>query len=275
MKTIEMKINNYIDINKKSWNKRTEWHVKSDFYNIEGFKKGETSLKDIELDLLGNIKGKSLLHLQCHFGQDTLSLERMGAITTGIDLSDNAIDEAKKLTNELNLKSEFICSDVYKLAEVLDKQYDIVFTTYGTIGWLPDIDKWAKIVSRYLKPGGKLIFAEFHPFIWMYDNDLEEIEYSYFNSEPILETESGSYANKNAETKLDYVSWNHGVAQVLNSLIKNDLEILDFQEYAYSPYDIFKNMKEMENGKYIVKKFGNKVPLVYSIMAIKKKLPTC
>ena len=275
MKTIEMKINNYIDINKKSWNKRTEWHVKSDFYNIEGFKKGETSLKDIELDLLGNIKGKSLLHLQCHFGQDTLSLERMGAITTGIDLSDNAIDEAKKLTNELNLKSEFICSDVYKLAEVLDKQYDIVFTTYGTIGWLPDIDKWAKIVSRYLKPGGKLIFAEFHPFIWMYDNDLEEIEYSYFNSEPILETESGSYANKNAETKLDYVSWNHGVAEVLNSLIKNDLEILDFQEYAYSPYDIFKNMTEMGKGKYIVKKFGNKVPLVYSIMAIKKKLPTC
>jgi 2-polyprenyl-3-methyl-5-hydroxy-6-metoxy-1,4-benzoquinol methylase len=265
-----MQDSNYLKINKASWNKRTEWHIKSDFYNLEEFKTGKTSLQDIELKMLGDIRGKSLLHLQCHFGQDTLSLERMGAITTGIDLSNKAIDEAKHLTKELSLKSKFICSDVYKLPEILDKQYDIVFTTYGTIGWLPDIDKWAEIVSKYLKPGGKFIFVEFHPLIWMFDNDLEKITYSYFKSEPMLETESGSYANKDTETKLDYVSWNHGIAEVLNSLIKNGLEINDFQEYPYSPYDIFKEMIEPEKGKYTIKKFGSKIPLVYSIIAIKK-----
>lgn len=260
---------NYIEVNKKSWNKRTEWHLESDFYQLEAFKKGKTSLQNIELKLLGNIKNKSLLHLQCHFGQDTLSLERMGAITTGIDLSDKAIKEANILTKELDLNSCFICTDIYKLPDLLEEQFDIVFTTYGTIGWLPDIDKWAKIVSKYLKPGGKFIFAEFHPFIWMYDNDLKNVEFSYFNSEPILETESGSYAKKDEETKLDYVSWNHGLAEVTNSLIKNGLSIIDIQEYNYSPYNIFKDMDELEKGKFTVKKFGNKVPLTYSIVATK------
>lgn len=260
---------NYIEINKKSWNKRTEWHIDSEFYQLEEFKKGKTSLKNIERDLLGDIKGKSLLHLQCHFGQDTLSLERMGAKTTGIDLSDKAIKEAKNLAKELKLNSKFICSDIYKLPEILEEQYDIVFTSYGTVGWLPDINKWASIVSKYLKPGGKLVFAEFHPFIWMYDNDLNLIKYSYFNSEPILETETGSYAKKNESTKLDYVSWNHGLAEVANSLIKKGLKIIDLQEYNYSPYNIFKDMDEFEKDKFIVKKFGNKVPLTYSIVATK------
>ena len=264
-----MENNNYIEVNKKSWNKRTEWHIDSDFYQLDEFKKGKTSLQKIELELLGDIKNKSLLHLQCHFGQDTMSLERMGANTTGIDFSDKAINEAKTLAQQLDLKSNFICSDIYKLPEILDQQYDIVFTTYGTIGWLPDINKWAKIVSKYLKPGGKFIFAEFHPFIWMYDNKLEFIEFSYFKSDPILETESGSYAKKDEETKLDYVSWNHGLAEVINSMIKNGLKILDFQEYNYSPYNIFKDMEENEKNKFTVKKFGNKVPLVYSIVATK------
>ncbi len=259
----------YLNINKDSWNKRAELHVDTDFYDVEGFTKGKTSLQDIELKLLGDIKGNSLLHLQCHFGMDTLSLERMGASCTGIDFSDKAIKAANELRDELGMNSDFICSDLYSLPDVLDKKYDIVFTTYGTIGWLPDIDKWAKIVSRYLKPDGKFVFAEFHPFIWMYDDDLNYIKYSYFNSTPIVETETGSYADKNNEMKTKFVSWNHGLGEVISSLINNGLHILDFKEYNYSPYNIFGEMESLDEGKYIIPKFGDKVPLVYSVLATK------
>jgi len=259
----------YIKVNKKSWDKRAEWHVKSDFYNMDGFMKGETSLREIELELLGDIKGKSVLHLQCHFGQDTLSLERLGAVTTGVDFSAKAIDEANNITKELGLKSRFVCSDIYELPKVMDEQFDIVFTSYGTIGWLPDIDKWASIVSRFLKPGGKFIFVEFHPFIWMYDDELINIKYKYFNSEPIIEKESGSYAEKESDTKMDYVSWNHGLGEVVNSLLRQGLELNDFQEYDFSPYKIFDEMIDVSKNRYVIKKFEDKVPLVYSIVAIK------
>jgi 2-polyprenyl-3-methyl-5-hydroxy-6-metoxy-1,4-benzoquinol methylase len=115
--------------------------------------------KSIELELLGNVKGLSILHLQCHFGQDSLSLARMGAHVTGIDLSDKAIKTAQELNAELHLNAEFICSDIYDLPQHLNKQFDIVFTSYGTIGWLPDLNKWAQIIHHFLKPEGKFIFV--------------------------------------------------------------------------------------------------------------------
>jgi 2-polyprenyl-3-methyl-5-hydroxy-6-metoxy-1,4-benzoquinol methylase len=139
----------YIKANKELWNKRTGFHVLSEFYNVEAFIKGESSLNAIELDLLGNVKGKKILHLQCHFGQDSLSLARMGAKVTGVDLSDKAIEKAKELSVQLDLDARFICSDLYELPTILDEQFDLVFTSYGTIGWLPDLDKWGAVVSRF------------------------------------------------------------------------------------------------------------------------------
>lgn len=135
--------NEYLDINRKSWNERVDTHLSSEFYDMPGFLAGKNSLNEIELELLGDVSGKSILHLQCHFGQDTLSLARIGAKTTGVDLSDKAIEAAKKINNEMNLDSEFIASDVYNLPKVHNKKYDIIFASYGTIGWLPDLDKWA------------------------------------------------------------------------------------------------------------------------------------
>lgn len=121
---------NYIEINKKSWNNRTDYHVKSDFYDISGFLEGNTSLKDIELALLGDLNGKSILHLQCHFGQDTISLGRMGAQVTGVDLSDNAIHQANLLAEKVGIDARFICCDIYDLPNHLDEQFDIVYTSY-------------------------------------------------------------------------------------------------------------------------------------------------
>ena len=141
----------YIKINKDSWNKRLKWHVESDFYKMESFLAGSTSLNKIELDLLGNIEGKSVLHLQCHFGQDSISLARLGAEVTAIDLSDQSIAFAKDLAKKTNTNVDFICCDIYEIEKHLNKKFDIVFTSYGVIGWLPDMDKWAKIISSRKK----------------------------------------------------------------------------------------------------------------------------
>jgi 2-polyprenyl-3-methyl-5-hydroxy-6-metoxy-1,4-benzoquinol methylase len=262
---------NYLEINKDSWNKRTSYHIKSDFYQMNAFKAGKSSLMDIELGLLGNVNGKRILHLQCHFGQDTLSLARKGAKVTGIDLSDKAIEQAKELNAELNLDAEFLVSDVYDLPNNLKGTFDIVFTSYGTIGWLPDMNKWGNIISHYLKPEGKFVFVEFHPNVWMYNTDFSKLKYNYFNSKAIVEEEQGTYADKEASTSFKYVFWNHGLSEVISGLLSNNLILKKFKEYNYSPYDCFENTEKVGDSKYQIKSFGNKMPLCYSILATKSK----
>jgi len=263
---------NYIEINKLSWNKRTVSHLKSDFYDVEGFLKGKSSLNEIELNLLGDVKGKSILHLQCHFGQDTISLGRLGATVTGIDLSDKAIESANNLSKKADIEATFICCNIYDLPNYLNEQFDIVFTSYGTIGWLPYIDKWAEIVSKYLKPNGNFIFVEFHPVVWMFDDDFKNIKYKYFNSDAIVETESGTYADKEAEINEECITWNHGIGEVVNSLINSNVELISLKEYDYSPYDCFNGTIEIEPKKYRIRKMRDKIPMVYSIVGKKKAL---
>lgn len=260
---------NYIDINRKSWNKRTETHIKSGFYDVDGFLKGKNSLKDIELNLLGDISNTSVLHLQCHFGQDSISLSRLGAEVMGIDLSDVAIAQAREMAKQAHSTASFICSDVYDLPNHLDRQFDIVFTSYGTIGWLPDLDRWAKVISKFLKPGGRFIFVEFHPVVWMFDARFEKIEYRYFNSGAIIETEKGTYADKEAEIKVKTIGWNHSLSEVISSLVQNNLDITYFEEFDYSPYSNFDHSVESEPGKFRIAHLEEKIPMVYALSAIK------
>jgi len=262
---------NYIEINRKSWNNKTEAHLNSEFYNLADFLKGNTSLNSIELDLLGDIEGKTILHLQCHFGQDTIALSRLGAKVTGIDLSDKAIESAKKIAIDTKSDAKFICCNLYDLPKYLDEQFDIVFTSYGTIGWLPDLNKWGNIVSKFLKPNGQFVFVEFHPVVWMFNDDFEEIKYNYFNSGAIVETENGTYADKDAHISQECITWNHSISEVLNSLIKSGLEINSLDEFDYSPYNCFSKTIEIEPKKYRIEHLENKIPMIYSISAKKKK----
>lgn len=264
------KEDNYIEINRQSWNNKTETHLNSEFYDLENFIKGNTSLNSIELELLGDITGKTVLHLQCHFGQDTISLGRLGADVTGIDLSDKAIKCANQITKDIKSNVKFICCDIYDLPNHLDKQFDIVYTSYGTIGWLPDLDKWAKIISKFLKPNGQFIFVEFHPIVWMFDENFDKIGYNYFNSGAIIETEIGTYADKDAKITQESVMWNHSLSEVINSLIQNGIEINGLTEYDYSPYNCFNKAIEFEPKKYRIEHLENKIPMVYSIVAKKK-----
>lgn len=261
---------NYLEINKKSWNAKVDIHLKSDFYFLDEFLKGRNSLNSIELELLGDVKGKSILHLQCHFGQDSISLSRLGAKVTAIDLSDKAIETAIDLAKKCGTDTQFICSDVYELPLVLNEKFDLVFTSYGTIGWLPDLTKWASVIDRFLKPEGKFVMADFHPVVWMYDDDFKGVAYNYFNEKPIAETYEGTYADFSADIVEDYVMWNHPLSEILQNLINNNLEIKTFNEYDWSPYPCFKNITEFEKGKWRITKFGNKIPMVYAIEAKKK-----
>jgi SAM-dependent methyltransferase len=260
----------YIDKNKALWNKRTDYHFQSQFYNVDKFIKGESSLNEIELALLGDVANKTILHLQCHFGQDTLSLARLGAIATGVDLSDKAIEKAKELAEKINSNARFICCNIYDLPGYLHEKFDIVFTSYGTIGWLPDLNKWAKLIADYLKPGGTFILVEFHPVVWMFDSDFTKIEYSYFKKEPIVELEQNTYADKKASINLESVTWNHSIGEVFQSLSTNGLRIDDLKEYDHSPYECFNDCEKLDDRKFIIKKLGDKIPLVYSVIATKK-----
>ena len=257
----------YIEINKKLWNNKTEFHFESDFYDVDSFLKGNDSLNPIELELLGNIEGKKILHLQCHFGMDTISLVRHGARVTGVDFSEKAIVKAKQLATMLEVDTTFVQSDIYDLKDCLDEKFDMVFTSYGVIGWLPDLERWAKMIHHFLKPGGEFLLVEFHPVIWMFSNDFKKVEFNYMDSGPIVEEEEGTYADREAAIAGQSVNWNHGLGETLNSLIKSGFVITDFKEYNYSPYNCFENTVEVADGKFQIKGLENKVPMIFSVKA--------
>ena len=274
-------INEYFEANKNLWNQRTAVHKDSAFYDLAGFKAGANVLSPIELNEIGDVEGKSLLHLQCHFGMDTMSFSRMGAKCVGVDLSDEAIRLAREINDELKLDAKFICCNVYDLlsedwsaskAPPLEGfgeagLFDIVFTSYGTVGWLPDLDPWATVIAERLKSGGIFYMAEFHPVVWMFDDDFTHIKYHYDNKELIVMEDQPSYTgDKNEITGKEY-SWNHSISEVLNALINAGLKIEFFNEHTYSPYSNFKNSVETETGKWHIKGMEGKIPMVYSLRA--------
>jgi 2-polyprenyl-3-methyl-5-hydroxy-6-metoxy-1,4-benzoquinol methylase len=260
----------YFEANRELWNQRTIVHKDSAFYDLAGFRSGATVLTPIELNELGDVSGKKLLHLQCHFGMDSLNWARLGASVTGADLSDEAIKEARALNEELKLDARFICCNVYDLKEKLDDKFDIVFTSYGVVGWLPDLDRWADTVAHFLKPGGLFYIAEFHPVVWMFDDDFTHIKYYYDNRELIVTENQGTYTDREADIKGKEYSWNHSLSEVLNALIRAGLELKSFNEHMYSPYPYFRNMVESNPGQWHIKGMEGKIPMVYSVSAIKK-----
>jgi len=257
----------YFEINKNLWNQKVAVHLNTELYDMDSFMAGRNSLDEATLALLQDVKGKSVLHLQCHFGQDSLSLARMGAHVTAIDLSDVAIQKAKELNAELQLDVEFICCNVYDLKEHLDKQFDIVYTSFGTIVWLPDLDKWADIVRHFLAPEGKFVFLDFHPVVDMLNWDTHAFEYDYFNPQkPYIETNQGTYADKSADVTLTEAFWTHSLAEVMQALLDQGLHLESMSEYDYSPYDVFGEMVKIGEMKYIFKNMKVAFPYFYSLV---------
>ena len=261
----------YFDTNRDLWNRLAEINSKSKFYDLEGFKAGESSLAPVELEEVGEVKGRSLLHLQCHFGMDTLSWARLGAKVTGVDFSDEAIRLARSLADEMKLDARFVCSNIYDLPEALDEKFDIVFTSYGVLSWLPDLKRWAKIVSHFLKPGGAFYIVEFHPFVYMLDEETGgSFQYSYFYSpEPLVLEITDSYADRSAVLSQTEYSWIHSMSDVINPLIEAGLRLEFVREFPYSTYDCFKFVEQTGPRQFRVRGRKVDVPMMFSIRAIK------
>ena len=260
---------NYFEVNKVTWNEKVGIHARSEMYKMEAFKAGETSLMPYELNALGDVNGKSLLHLQCHFGQDTLSWSRMGAKCVGVDLSDEGIKLAKQLNTELKLDAEFVCCNVLDTSQHVSKTFDIVYTSYGTIGWLPDLKPWAKMIAERLKAGGTFYIIEFHPILWMFDyiDGNPKMIYKYNQDEVIYEEYEGTYADQSSKMVSKEYGWNHGLSEVVNALIEADLRIEYLNEYDESPYDVFPDLIKLDNGMYKMKE--QLFPMLFEIKATK------
>ncbi len=257
---------NYLSINQEAWDKRTQVHVESKFYDVTSFKNGKCSLNPIELEQVGNVQGKSLLHLQCHFGQDTLSWARLGAEVTGVDFSADAIKQANLLKMALGLNADFIESDIVQFGDDNKKQFDIVFTSYGVLCWLPNLADWAQTIAKSLKVDGEFHLVEFHPF-----HDLLS-GYSYFpKSEPDVEDE-GTYTENCDGTRLKMATWSHSISEVITALIDAGLKIEVFVEHPYTPYNCFDGLESISNLGYQMLYNGQQVPLLYSIKARKEAM---
>ena len=233
--------------NLRLWNAWTTIHEHAPGYNTAAFKAGATSLTPVELEELGPYvhEGTTLLHLQCHFGLDTLSWARRGARVVGLDLSDEAVALARRLADEVGLagRAEFVCSDLYDAdAHLGDRRFDVVFVNWGAIEWLPDLERWAAIVARHLRPGGTFYLAEIHPMARMLDDEAPEGElrfrFRYFPApeEPDIDPVRGSYADPDAETEgLQAYGWPHSFAEILGSLTAAGLVVRQLHEFPFAP----------------------------------------
>ena len=264
-------MNKHILTNKAHWNKLTDIHTSSSFYDVNSFKKGENTIPKLELDEIGKVKRKSLLHLQCHFGMDTLSWARMGATVTGVDLSDSSIAYAKELSKEINTLARFICSDIYDLPQVLTEKFDIVYTSGGVLCWLSDLSKWGLLIGDYLKQGGVFYIREEHPFANMYDHDFQLKTDYYFNTTtPEHVIPKGSYANRKAVVKTTSYQWHHTIEEIINSLVSAGLTIKFFHEFPFIGYARFGELMEQDkDGWYRFKDESIKIPMTFSLKAIR------
>lgn len=254
-----MSYTDYFEMNRRGWDRRTTAHIASRFYDVDGFIAGKTSLREIELAELTNVAGKRLLHLQCHFGLDTLSWARQGAICTGVDISPVAIESARELAGRCRLEAQFVCSDVYSYTRSRPEPFDIVFASYGAVCWLPDLGRWADIVASNLKAGGTFYIVEFHPIYDLLAG------YSYFTrDEPDVQHEA-TYTENGAEVVAELATWAHPLSSVINALVGVGIQIERLNEFPFSPYNCFPAMVEREPGRFHLSHRGNDIPLVYSI----------
>lgn len=271
----------YIDENKKWWDEIAEINFNSKMYNVKEFIDGKISLLPIIVEETKNLfKDKKILHLQCHFGMDSISLVRNGAKeVTGIDFSDNAIKYANYLKEQIGMEHvNFIQSDIYKLDEVLTEKYDVVFTSLGVLEWLYDLDKWGYMIQKHLKSGGIFYIFDYHPMALVFSRESRvnefKVTHSYFKEDMPYRLINGSaYSNTSIKLKNIANEWQHSISELLNSLISNNLKLVSMKEYPFIDYMKFPFMEKMEDKQYWYAK-GYNLPYMFSLL-MKKEEEEC
>jgi 2-polyprenyl-3-methyl-5-hydroxy-6-metoxy-1,4-benzoquinol methylase len=260
-------------INRRRWDELVNIHARSAFYDVAAFKAGKCTLRPLEVAELGDVAGKSLLHLQCHFGLDTLSWARCGAHVTGVDFSSAAVEQARALAAEAGLAAEFVCSRVQDLPELHSGSYDVVFTSYGVLCWLPDLRPWAQTIARFLRPGGIFYMAEVHPFADVFDDrptaEGLQVVYPYFpQGGPLSEDATSTYADRTAivENTRTYF-WVHTLGQILTVLLEVGLRLEFVHEFPYCVYAKFSDMTQGVDGWYRARPPHELLPLMFSVKA--------
>lgn len=262
------------DMNRLNWNDRTAIHAKSAFYDVDAFLAGQNSLSQLDLAEVGDVAGRKMLHLQCHFGKDSLSWARLGAHVTGVDFSEEAIALARSLNDKLRLDARFLCSDIYDAKEALQgEEFDIVYTSYGVLCWLSDLKSWAELISSSLKQGGTFYMAEFHPVAFIYEavNDTLAISYPYFDNEAQRCDSSTTYTGD--EDKLEHpvtYQWQHTLGDIVSALAGAGLTLEFLHEFPFTTYNMFPGlMVQDERGRWR-RRENDHLPLLFSIKAIKR-----
>ena len=208
--------------NQRLWDAWTKVHAEGEFYDVAGFREGGLRLRPYEVAALGDVTGKTLLHLQCHFGLDTLSWARLGAKVTGVDFSHASIVLARELAADIGIPdARFVESNVYQLPVRLGDEFDIVYTSRGVLGWLPDIRGWARVVARFVKPGGRFYISEVHPVLQVFENEGVSprelrLQYPYWeHGNPLIFDVHGSYADPDADLGTEHKEhgWDHGLGE--------------------------------------------------------------
>lgn len=262
----------FIEANRRHWDDLARIHIHSEnkLYDIASVRRGETHLDAITDRELGGVRGKSILHLQCHFGLDSLRLAQRGARVTGVDLSGVAIDFANTLAADLKADARFIEANVYDAPKHIDERFDIVFVTWGALCWLPDIPRWAEIVCHFLNPGGFLFLLESHPVTFTFIDDEQTTirpHYNYFGKEPVPEDTEYSYAG--APDKIRHprcYAWDHPISNVVNALLQTGLTLGYLHEHDRIPWQHFKLMQATGDGHFSL---PPGLPLAYSLQARK------
>ncbi|MFC7288144.1 class I SAM-dependent methyltransferase [Herminiimonas glaciei] len=276
------------EANRLSWNAATRAHNSHKGDQALFFRNGGSTLFPEEQGLLGEVQGLKVLHLQCNSGQDSLSIARLGADLTGVDISDEAITFARELATGSGIAAHFERADVFDYlgsAAVPDRSFDLVFSSYGTICWLSDLTAWAQGIARVLKPGGRFVFVEFHPYAMVFDEQWR-MHYDYFNSAPLAQDGVSDYVAESGDGlalgvyqagEQDFANphpsheFTWGLGQVITALSQSGLAIARLDEYPYA--NGWKGFDDMQDsgGRRMVPPAGMpRIPLMYSIVAHKQ-----
>jgi SAM-dependent methyltransferase len=272
----------YRDVNRASWDERAPAHAASPDYAFDRFVEDPEFLSDVvrfDLPRLADVAGLRGVHLQCHIGTDTLSLSRLGARMTGVDFSTAAIVEARRLSEAVGADIDFVESDVYSAPDVLERaSYDLVFTGIGALCWLPDIRRWAGVVSALLRPGGRLFIREGHPMLWSLadprPDQLLVVEYPYFERpEPMVFDEGGTYVATDVEFEHNVThEWNHGIGELVTALLDEGFELTMLEEHDSVPWEALPGqMEQLPDTEWRLADRPWRLAHSYTLQAIKRR----
>ncbi|WIM94907.1 class I SAM-dependent methyltransferase [Actinoplanes oblitus] len=272
-------MSDYLTVNRANWDERAGAHAASADYGFARFAADPAHLSDVvrfDLPLLGDVSGRRAVHLQCHIGTDTVSLSRLGARMTGLDFSGESLKHARRLASLAGAEIDFVRSDVYAARDVLDGEFDLVFTGIGALGWLPDIRRWARTVASLLAPGGRLFIREGHPVLWACDYERTDgviaLAEPYFEqAEPQIYDEAGTYVDTDHRfTHTVTHEWNHGLGEIVTAVLEAGLTLTGLVEHRSVPWNALPGrMRRLDNGEWQLADRPERLPHTYTLQAVR------